>query len=664
MRTTTALVLGAGPAGAVAAAALARRGVPTVLAGRGETGRDHEVLLGGPARRGLRSIGFPASWHGSYPVELWLGAENPCPLPDVDFATVSGARLRADLRTHAVASGAEYLEGEVTSLTAGSTGFSAVLDGHLVVEAAQVVVATGAPVAGAAGHGTGVACARSFTGPLTGDRVILRLLAPPGADPAGRPRCVWLAPSADGYTIGAAAIGRCEDPARFLAEAIAALGEVEPRLVEGTPRGPIDSAPVYSGFSPGRAAGDGGLLVGDAAGLVNPFTGEGLSGAVHSGLLAAGAIASHVDDRVAARRTYERDLGAAFVGYFETANHAARRYHLAWRVLAAGAGSESPFFVKGRRAIVLPEGLSEPVAGPPLRPPPGTGPILAPFLAACDEVAVTTIRREWPFLARLFTPDRSLTDFRLRPAVALCAAILAGGGTPRRGHPTVAAAIELAMLGALAFLGPAVTPRARRGVDWESATTILGGDYLLGRASRLIAETAPGLSWSFADWLGELTALRAEVVVSPETADVARVFASLFEFPLRVGAELGAATAESARTLRRYGDAVGRLFLFAEDALALGGKRTRLDTTLGGMLAARTSTVPGLLRRHDLTADTLGSDPLLRAAALAVVLDRGRRAWREARAAGARLSDSRARRVLRVFADAIAEPAFGSLPSP
>ncbi|MEU4519669.1 hypothetical protein AB0F52_13250 [Amycolatopsis sp. NPDC024027] len=574
-----AVVVGAGPAGAVAAAVLARGGLPVALVGREERGPGYDVLLGGPAREILRSIGVAVDDWPVHPVTIAFDATTSHAVPEAGYAVVDSSVLRDTLRDHAIRCGADYRT--------------------TVPDAPHVVLA------GGAGHlgeppsgGTGVSCARRFTGPVAGDGVVLRLLAPPADDPRGRPRCAWLAPVPGGCTIGASALDAVA-AGDLMDEAVEALAELDPRVRDCVPAGPLVSGPLSCGFSPGSAAGLGGLRAGDAAGLVNPFTGEGLSGAVQSGRLAARAILSARDDPAAARREYERLLAAAFVGCFETARHAARRYHLAWRVLAAGAGSEHPFYVKGRRAVVLPEGASALAGADPLHLPPATRVRLLPFLATCDEVCLSIVRGDWPFLARMFTADRD-EKLLLRPAIGFFAALVAGGDGPARGDASVAAAIELATLGALAFLGPAVAPREVRGVDWESATTVLAGDYLLGQASRLIAEAAPELAWSFSDWLGELTALRAAVVTTGAGAEA--VFASLFEFPLRIGAALGGVDAEAFRVC---GATLGRLFLRVEDVLALRGDRTRLDTTLPDLLDGRISALPELLAVPGLTAAAL-----------------------------------------------------------
>nr|CTQ96513.1 geranylgeranyl reductase [Kibdelosporangium sp. MJ126-NF4] len=656
------LVVGAGPAGAVAAAALARQGMPTVLVDRGTSAwSDHDLLLSAPALHGLRSIGVTAAAR-THPVELWFDGQNRHPLPDADFAVETRLSLHERLLAHAIESGAEYLRGTVDSLTATQDGYEAVIDGQPRVHATHVVIAVGAArqhlLADHPGRdSSGISCAQRFTGPVVTSRVVLRLLTPDESDPRSQPACAWLAPSTDGgYTVGVTVLGAAavaQEPARLMDNALTALSDAEPGIADGRPLGPLVSGPVNSGFSPDGAARGLGLLVGDAAGLVNPFTGEGLSCAIQSGLIAARCVAAHADDPAAARHAYARELSATFVGYFETASHAARRYHLAWRVLAAGAGSDSAFFVKGRRAILLPEGLSELTGADPLALPSGVAPLLAPFLMACDEVSVTTVRREWPFIARLLVTGTTGAEHRIRPAVTLFAAILADGGVPAAAHASMGAAIELASLGTLALLGPAVTPRRVRGVDWESATSVLASDYLLGQASRLVAEFHPDLSWAFADWLAEVATLRAEAWTSTDPVSARNVFAALFEFPLRVGAALGDASQETVQALRAYGTALGHAFVHAEDILALRGERTRMDTTLHALLTSRVSALPELLPDHMLTAQALQHDPELRAAALTASVREGREAWRAACEAAASLPHTLSRLLLTEFANTL-----------
>lgn len=630
-RVSHVLVLGAGPAGSVAAAVLARGGMRVLLADRrSRPVPTHDLLVGKPAREALRSIGIAVDRWPVLPVSLAVSGEAARPVPDAGYSLVDRDELCGTLREHAVSLGAEY-----SPVTKDGPG------GHVILAGG------GGRLRGRTPHSTGLTCVQRFTGAEPDDRVLLRMLAPPADEPRGHPRCAWLAPAPGGYVVGVTAFGEVT-PEVLLDEAFAALSELQPALANLRPSGRAATGRLHAGFSPGAAVDEAGLRVGDAAGLVNPFTGEGLSQAVQSGQLAARAILAHPDDPGGAGREYIRLLDSTYVGYFETARHVSRRYHLAWRVLNAGASSESPFFAKSRRAIVLSEAVPTLTTPESMTIPAGLRPALLPFLAACDEVSVTTVRREWPFLARMFTA--SSDDPRPRPALAFFSAMLAGGRPPARGHATVAAAIEIATLGVLAFLGPAAAPREVRGVDWESATTVLAGDYLVGRASRLIAQAAPEILWTFSDWITELSTLRATAVTSG--AGAGTLFSSLFEFPLRVGAHLGGAPSEP---LRGYGEALGRVFLHAEDLLALRGSRTRLDVTLPALLDGRISALPELLSIPDLTASSL-TDTRRGAAAAAASAAEGDRARRTAADALAQVGNPAARMLLGCLLDSVAAP--------
>jgi menaquinone-9 beta-reductase len=659
-RSVTVLVVGAGPAGAVAAAWLARAGVTTLLVGPEAPEPDHDLLLGAPAREGLRSIGLTDTAR-TLAAETWFDPATPITLSDTEFAVESRRSLSARLVTHAIGSGADHVRGRVESLTAGPDGHVATIAGHPAVIARHVVIAVGAEgqlsPAGPASHGAGLGCARRFACPVTPSRVVVRLLPPADSDPRGQPACAWLAPGTDGtYTVTVTAVGDA-DPGALLERAVVALADVEPGLISAQPLGPIVSGPIDSGFSPDRATSDGALLVGAAAGLTNPFTGEGLSYAVQSGLIAARCVAADPDDPPAVGRAYARELGASFVGYFESARHAARRYHLAWRILAASAGNDGAFFAKGRQAILLPEGLTALTGTEPLRLPSRATLPMSPFLAACDEVAIATVRHEWPFIARLLVTGSTGTEHRLRPAVTFFAAVRSTGAMPSATHARLGAAIELACLGTLALLGPIAVPTRKRGVDWESTISILAGDYLLGQSSLLVAESHPEVSWAFADWLGELAALRAEAWTAHEPTGAEALFAALFEFPLRIGAELGGAPAETVRALRRYGTALGHAFLHVEDLLAVRGHRTRLDTTLRALLAGRLSALPRLLPHSTLSEETLRHVPELNSAAQTASIDEAVRARREAHHTLGSVPDPTARLILTTFVDTLVSPA-------
>ncbi|MER6949627.1 FAD-dependent oxidoreductase [Nonomuraea sp. NPDC000554] len=669
-RETDVVVVGAGPAGSVAAAALAASGLRTVLVGDGSGhGRQYDVVLSAVALDGLAAIpgADAAPLRRLNAADLAFGAGSPRELADAPMAVFARDRLDSWLHGLAEANGAEPLTGRVVAVEGDRV---LVRQGQraMTITAGHVVLATGCerpgiartPVAGALPSGVvstlagGVACARRYRGVRLDGRLSLRLAVPPRTDARARPACLWIVPGdGDTCTIGLARIGDGTDCEEAHDRAVAELMRRDDRFAAATPAGPPVTGPVSSAFAPARTVEGGCLRVGDAAGLANPFTGEGLSHTVHSALYAAEAIAAHPDDPAAARDAYARRLSATFVGYFETARHAAHRYHLAWRMLEATSGSDSPLFVKGRRAVLLPEGLAGATMADQIELPEADALALAPFLAACDEVALAAVREEWPFIARLLLAGRGPGEARIRPAVLFVAALAAAGGVPQAAQVTVGSAVELAMLGALAFLGPGrPAEHTGRGVDWGTTTTVLVGDFLLAQATRLVSAEAPDVAWSFADWLTELTCLRGGRLTDPPGVTAADVFAAMFEFPARLGAQLGCGSPALVARLRAFGRHCGTAFLLADDILALRGQRNRLDTTPETAITARISAIPHLLGRpgHGLADEE-------RARAVEAAVAECRRVREAALALLPGVPGELSRRVLRAFVDAITAPA-------
>ncbi len=663
LRRFDVVVVGAGPAGASAAAALAGAGRSVLLVHDGAPALSYDAFLGAPTMEGLgRLLAGELPGRTLDGIDLVFGTRSRRLMP-VRATACDHAVLTQALRRAARHAGAEQVLATAQVLGRDADRFRVALNGAVVLTS-HVVLATGPRSAhgvpgdpGAlethpAGHrySTGIACVQRCAGVDLDTRMMLAVAEPDGHNPRERPTCVWAVPAADGgVSIGVARVGdvRPAEPHALIARAIDELCRADARFAGATPATPPVSGSIDAGFAPERLNAADGIPVGAAAGLTNPFTGEGLSSAIQSALLAAESIAAHPDDPDAARAAYARRVRTTFVGYFETARHAARRYHLTWRVLADAAASDQPFAAKARRAILLPEGITV-LGDEPVRL--ADAGLARPFLLACDEVAISVIRAEWPFLARLATTGDIHNDQRLRPAHLFLGALLAAAPTPDVRHATTAAAIELAALGALAFLHPPPPRTGARGVDWAAAATVLSGDFLLAQASRLIAESAPEVSWSFADWLGELVELRAAVLDPEKSSQAELVYATMFEFPARIGASLGGAPANVVHALAECGHHCGRAFLHAEDLLALRGDRTRLDTTLETMLAGRFT---GLPNAGHLPAADAAVRVRLAAGAAAACED----ARRQALASLAPVTNPAATRLLDQFINAIAAPA-------
>ena len=132
----------------------------------------------------------------------------------------------------------------------------------------------------------------------------------------------WVFPLPDGtVNVGAGLLntftGFKDVSAQRLFDAFVAMIADEWGLSEGTAEGRVLSGSLPMGMNRRPLAMPGLLLVGDAAGLVNPFNGEGISYAMESGKLAAELVyESLVLDRPGLAQVYPTELRRRYGRYF------------------------------------------------------------------------------------------------------------------------------------------------------------------------------------------------------------------------------------------------------------------------------------------------------------------------------------------------------------
>jgi geranylgeranyl reductase family protein len=360
------LVVGAGPAGSATAIHLARAGMRVVLADRASFPRD-KPCGGGLTGRALRHL--------------------PCPVGPVVEHVVDGMVVRAGygkkvmrrsdttlidmtqrrrldlyLAEQAAEAGADFRDGSaVSDLELGDDGVSArVGDSH--VKARFLVGADGANgvVAKAAGLGEGIVRGVALEGnvpwsalersPYAGTAWVELGIVPGGYG--------WVFPKGDHANLGVGGWLSEGPNLRAHLDRLAREHGVEPSALESVRGHRLPMRRLGAPAARGPV-----LLVGDAAGLVDPLSGDGMYEAFVSARLAADAIV------VEAPQTYEPALSAALDRHAAAswkAKRVADRYPRAclWALQAPGVFGAVAGLLRGELAH---PSEARRIARPPLR---------------------------------------------------------------------------------------------------------------------------------------------------------------------------------------------------------------------------------------------------------------------------------------------------------
>jgi geranylgeranyl reductase family protein len=318
-RTVDVAVVGAGPAGATTAFALARVGLDVVLLDRAALPRD-KTCGGGVVARALAAlppgVDIPVERRLGRVESRFVGAGVSVTVERETPLVCMTRRARLDLALAVAAR-----EAGAVMETACALERADVAPDHVRLETTReslrarlVVAADGAtgPTARAAGWTEPLASVPALDAEVAApphllarfaDRARFDLGTPPGG-------YAWVFPKADHLSVGVgvftrgAARRRLRDELSQYLHAVG-LGEATVRSIRGAP------IPVRPRGRPARGRV---LLVGDAAGLADPLTGEGISLAILSGRLAAESIIAAGLDAGAAARRYAASLRRTMLG--------------------------------------------------------------------------------------------------------------------------------------------------------------------------------------------------------------------------------------------------------------------------------------------------------------------------------------------------------------
>jgi len=306
------LVVGAGPAGSSAAIHLAQGGARVLLADRARFPRD-KPCGGGLTGRAARQLPCDVSPVVEHVVDRFVlrvgyrgrfARSSDAPL----ILMTQRRRLDLHLAEQAAAAGAEFRDGvRVDGLVLDDDGVTADVGGS-PVRAAYVIGADGANgrVARAAGLGAGIVTGVALEanaawgdldpGPYAGTAWVELGVVGGGYG--------WVFPKGDHANLGVGGWHEEGPRLRMHLERLAREHGVDPRRLHDVRGHRLPMRRLGAPAARGRA-----LLVGDAAGLVDPLSGDGIYEAFVSARLAAEAVLS------GRPQEYERELAAALDGH-------------------------------------------------------------------------------------------------------------------------------------------------------------------------------------------------------------------------------------------------------------------------------------------------------------------------------------------------------------
>jgi octaprenyl-diphosphate synthase len=231
---------------------------------------------------------------------------------------------------------------------------------------------------------------------------------------------------------------------------------------------------------------------------------------------------------------------------------------------------------------------------------------LAEDMAAVDAMLNSRMISEYaPRIAQVTAHLVGAGGKRLRPMLVLAAARLFSYPGPYHIH--LAATVEFIHTATLLHDDVVDESRQRRGrptanLLWDNKSSVLVGDYILGRSFQLMTETGSIrvlqiLSDAAATISeGEVLQLTAAQDLRTDESIYLKVVrgktAALFSAATEVGGVIAGADADQVRALFDYGDALGIAFQIADDLLDYGGSSHAIGKNTGDDFRERKLTLP------------------------------------------------------------------------
>lgn len=251
-----------------------------------------------------------------------------------------------------------------------------------------------------------------------------------------------------------------------------------------------------------------------------------------------------------------------------------------------------------------------PCPAPPVTPPglDGLRSVVGQDLERVEELIAERLQAGTALIPRLGGHIARAGGKRLRPILTLVCARLCGAAGDR--PVSLAASVEVFHMATLLHDDVVDGSALRRGVAsanavWGNRSSVLVGDYLIGRAFQLMIDAGPpGVLELFVEATsamaeGELRQMqdagRPEAGVEACLAAIKGKTAALFAAACQLGAVAAGASHEAETALAGYGRHLGIAFQLADDVLDWSGRQAELGKTVGDDFAEGKATLPVIL---------------------------------------------------------------------
>jgi geranylgeranyl reductase family protein len=366
------------------------------------------------------------------------------------------------------------------------------------------------------------------------------------------------------------------------------LSQTDPRLSNMRLVGSLKGALLPCGMNPSKCVGKGVILVGDAAGLVDPFTGEGINTALESGRLAASVLENALgssDPMQTDLTEYSRLLENGYRERFQVGKRFVKTYGFMWKLLENTFDIQRPLFASVRSALMdfgshnhNRHGLVPPQFNKIL----GEAGVLEELKQVQDEVGVL-IHSEFPLLTKVSSDLVDPTGRFLRSTLVFLSSRF--GESDRSTRIIAATAIELACLAYVindnvldnTETQHTVNSSSQQGrVNWANMFAVMAGNFLLAKAFELTTQLGHEINQMVSSSSGEVCVgkmLEIEWSGGLNQSEeryldiIEKKTAILYELSCRIGAMLSDVPAWAVDAIAAYGQNVGMAYQLTNDIL-------------------------------------------------------------------------------------------------